>query len=91
MTAAIQAPGVSRGIGNVNTALRARALDHGPSGATAVAYSADSRIVSGGHDAVARVSSADGKHAFAGDWSGTVREFSADTGARLFDLSQIVR
>jgi hypothetical protein len=82
-------------------------------GATAVAYSADGRIISGGHDAAARVWSADGKkicesaglvgsafrvafshdgkHAFAGDWSGTVREFAADTGARLFDLSQIVR
>jgi len=113
MTASIQASGVSRGIGNLNTALRTLALDHGPSGATAVAYSADDRILSVGHDAAARVWSADGKkicesaglvgsafrvafshdgkHAFAGDWSGTVREFAADTGARLLDLSQIVR
>jgi hypothetical protein len=71
-------------------------------GATAVAYSADGRIVSGGHDAAARVWSADGKkicesaelagsafrvtfstdgtQAFAGDWSGMVREFAADSG-----------
>jgi len=71
-------------------------------GATAVAYSADGRIVSGGHDAAARVWSADGKkicesaelagsafrvtfstdgtQTFAGDWSGSVREFAADSG-----------
>ena len=77
-------------------------------GATAVAYSADGRLVSGGHDAAARVWSADGNkssesasldgsafrvafstdgsHAFAGDWSGKVREFAADSGQLIRDL-----
>lgn len=82
-------------------------------GATAVAYSADGRLVSGGHDAAARVWAADGtkicevnglsgsafrvafshdgKHLFAGDWSGTVRDCAADTGACVMELPQNAR
>lgn len=79
-------------------------------GATAVAYAADGRLVSGGHDASSRVwspdgtkvcessglvgsafrvaFSSDGKHAFAGDWSGVVRQFTSDIGATANELPQ---
>lgn len=82
-------------------------------GATAVAYSADGRLLSGGHDAAARVWTADGKkisdvnglsgsafrvafshdgkHAFAGDWSGSVRGCAADTGTCVVHLPHISR
>ncbi len=79
-------------------------------GTTAVAYAADGRLVSGGHNASSRVWSADGtkvcetgglvgsafrvafsydgKHAFAGDWSGVVRQFTSDFGATSHELTQ---
>lgn len=82
-------------------------------GATAVAYAADGRLVSGGHDASFRVWSADGtkicessglmgsafrvafshdgKQALAGDWSGVVREFAANTGAAAGELTPVAR
>ena len=82
-------------------------------GATAVAYAADGRLVSGGHDARSRVWSADGtkvcessllagstfrvgfshdgKQALAGDWSGGVRGFAADTAAPAVELPPVAR
>ena len=74
-------------------------------GATAVAFAKDGRLVSGGHDAAARIWSADGKKAaeftallgtafrvgfapdgltaFAGDWSGSVRQYNAADGTEI--------
>ena len=74
-------------------------------GTTAVAFAKDGRLVSGGHDAAARIWSADGKKAaeftailgtafrvgfasdgltaFAGDWSGSVRQYNAADGTEV--------